>query len=76
MSDLRPHELRLMLEDEVRQMYDQTRALEQAVDPMLLVGTVLAKHQHRPDVQRRLEFLWTYLEAYVALLAALALETT
>jgi hypothetical protein len=71
---MRPHELRQLLEAEIRAALDETHANDQPVDPLYLVGTVLARHQHRAEVQGRLEFLWTYLETYVLLLATLARE--
>jgi hypothetical protein len=74
MTRMRPHELRQLLESEVRAALEDARASAQAVDPLYLVGTVLARHQHRDDVRGRLEFLWTYLEAYVLLLETLARE--
>jgi hypothetical protein len=71
---MRPHELRQLLEVEVRAALDDTRASGQAVDPLFLVATVLARHQHRDEIQGRLEFLWSYLESYVVLLETLARE--
>jgi hypothetical protein len=69
---LRPHELRELLEREVHEAFDAVRRAGNAVDPVFLVATVLARYQHRPDVQGRLEFLWSHLEAYVGMLETMA----
>jgi hypothetical protein len=60
--------LRKQLEAEVRAAFDEARANGNPTDSLLLVGNVLERHQHRAEVRDRLEFLWTYLEAYVAFL--------
>jgi len=64
-EDLHPHDLRLLLEEEVRAAWDETRAKGYSIDPMLLIGTVLERHQHKEGVKQRLEFLWAHLEAFV-----------
>jgi hypothetical protein len=69
-----PCELRALLEREVRTAFDEALARAAPIDPLLLVGLVLARHQHRDEVKRRLEFLWCYLEAYVGLLVILSGE--
>lgn len=64
--------LRQLLEAEVRAAFDEARAKGHPVDSLLLVGNVLERHRHRHEVQAQLEFLWSYLEAYVAFLETLA----
>ena len=71
---MRPHELRQLLEAEVRADLEATRANGQAVDPLFVAGTVLSRHQHRDELQGRLDYLWTYLESYVVLLETLSRE--
>jgi hypothetical protein len=73
-SASRPYQLRHLLEREVRSAFDEARAEGQAIDPLLLIGSVLGRHQHRADVNRRLEFFWSYLEAYLVLLDVLSRE--
>lgn len=68
MSDLRPHDLRQLLEQELRAAWDETRAKGYSIDPALLIGAVLERHQHKEEVKQRLEFLWAHLEAYVGFL--------
>lgn len=71
---MRPHELRQLLEADVRAALEDRRASGQAVEPLVVVGSVLERHQHRDEVQGRLEFLWSYLESYVVLLETLSRE--
>jgi hypothetical protein len=66
--------LRSQLEAEVRAAVADAHAQGHPVDSLLLVGTVLERHQHREEVQGRIEFLWSYLEAYVALLESQSRE--
>ena len=64
-EDPRPHELRQLLEEEVRAAWDETRAKGYSIDPALLIGAVLERHQHKEGVKERLQLLWAHLEAYV-----------
>jgi hypothetical protein len=65
LTELRPHELRELLEQEVRAAWEETRSKGYSMDPTLLIGAVLERHQHKEEVKQRLEFLWAHLEAYV-----------
>jgi hypothetical protein len=67
-TDLRPHELRELLEREVRAAFEQQLAAGEALDAALLAGTVLNRYQGLPEVQQRLAFLWVHLEAYASML--------
>jgi hypothetical protein len=68
---MRPHELRQMLEGEVREAVERLLAEGGAIDAAAVAGAVLERHQLRDEVQARLDFLWRYLEAYVGFLAAI-----
>ena len=61
---LRPHELRELLEREVREAFEQLRADDAPIDPSALAAMVLDRHQALPEVRERLAFLWMHLEAY------------
>jgi hypothetical protein len=62
---LHPYELRRMLEREAKAAFDQARAENAHVDPSALAGSVLMRHQEKPEVQHRLAFLWLHLESYL-----------
>jgi hypothetical protein len=70
LSRQRYHELRELLEREIRIAFDEAQARGRPIDRLLLVGTVLGRHLQEEEVRARLELLWTVLDAYVVYLAA------
>jgi hypothetical protein len=59
--ELRPHELRQLLEHEVERLLE---ASEPPIDPGRIALEALERWQHLQDVGARLELLWHYLERF------------
>ena len=72
MTAMQLHELRGLLEQELRAAFNEAHASGRAIDPRNLVALVLERHRHRQEVRRHLAFLGSYLEAYVGLMLILS----
>lgn len=65
MSEMRPSELRALMEDEARRRRDDLRAQGSEADPAMVAALVMESFQQHPSVSSRLELLWRYVEEYV-----------
>ena len=64
-GDMRPSELRALMEAEARRQRDDLRARGETPEPSIVAALVIESFQKLPSVSGRLELLWRYVEEYV-----------
>jgi len=64
-ADMRPSELRALMEAEARRQCDDLRARGETPEPGIVAALVIESFQKLPSVSGRLELLWRYVEDYV-----------